>query len=142
MMTKRTNSSSSLITTQKVRHCAPLGTPIQELADNKPIFSNHRVYNLRNILVSTNFKEPASESRVLAPHSEFINKCRTSNCTYCPKLNKTGLIKSNSTGRTYYCKSNITCKSSDSIYCISCKTCGKHYVGQMGNTLMTFTLQP
>ena len=71
------------------------------------------------------------------PCSESCNKCTARNCQYCPKLDISGRITSSSTGCTYYCKSNVTCKSSNLIYCITCKSCHKQYVGQTGNTLMT-----
>ena len=32
-------------------------------------------------------------------------------------------------------KHNVTCKSSNLIYCITCKTCKKQYVGQTSNTI-------
>lgn len=31
---------------------------------------------------------------------------------------------------------NVTCKSSNLIYCLSCKQCGQQYVGQTQQTLM------
>ena len=56
-------------------------------------------------------------------------------CTHCPRINKTGRLVSNSTGRKYKSFTRISCCSSDFIYCISCKICGKQYVGQTKNQL-------
>ena len=42
---------------------------------------------------------------------------------------------STKTGREYECKKNVTCKSNNLIYCITCKTCKKHYVGQTGDRI-------
>jgi hypothetical protein len=54
--------------------------------------------------------------------------CTSSLCRYCPLLNKTGQITCNATKQVYKSKYNISCKSSNLIYC--CTTCGKQYVGQ------------
>jgi hypothetical protein len=59
-----------------------------------------------------------------------FNFCNTKNCRYCPKLNKSGKIRSTITGKTYNCMKNVSCRSSNLIYCITCKTCNKQYVGQ------------
>jgi hypothetical protein len=59
-----------------------------------------------------------------------FNFCNRTVCRYCPKINKTGQITSSVTGRTYRCMSNVSCRSSNLIYCITCKRCKKQYVGQ------------
>ena len=51
-------------------------------------------------------------------------------CTHCPRLNKTGYVRSHSTNRKYKCMKKISCRSSNLIYCIQCKLCGLQYVGQ------------
>jgi len=38
--------------------------------------------------------------------------------------------------KQFLTKYNITCRSSNLIYCISCKTCGKQYVGQTKRTIL------
>ena len=40
------------------------------------------------------------------------------------------------TGEKFYTMQNINCKSSNLIYAITCKTCGKQYVGQTKRTIM------
>jgi hypothetical protein len=64
------------------------------------------------------------------PSKRGFNFCNTSRCRYCPKLNKTGSIVSRTTGATYGCMKNISCRSSNLIYCASCLRCGMQYVGQ------------
>ena len=59
-----------------------------------------------------------------------FNFCNTRNCRYCPNLDKTGEVTSSVTGRKYRCMKNVSCRSSNLIYCITCKTCNKQYVGQ------------
>ncbi len=71
------------------------------------------------------------------PLSQTKNKCKNRTCRYCPLLNKTGRVRCTSTGRTYTCLKNITCKSSNLIYLITCKVEGCHvqYVGQTYRTI-------
>jgi hypothetical protein len=59
-----------------------------------------------------------------------FNFCNLNNCRYCPLLNKTGTITCNVTGIQYQCMKNISCRSSNLIYAISCQKCGIQYVGQ------------
>ena len=47
-----------------------------------------------------------------------------------------GRIASHTTKREYSCKRNVTCKSSNLIYRISCLKCGMQYVGQTKLRLM------
>ena len=49
-------------------------------------------------------------------------------CRYCPKLNRVGLSKALCKENKYM--KNISCRSSNLIYCITCKRCGIQYVGQ------------
>ena len=67
---------------------------------------------------------------------EPCNPCINKTCRYCPKLNKSGRITCSVTKRDYVAKHNVTCKSSNLIYCKSCKRCGIQYVGQTKNRLM------
>ena len=64
------------------------------------------------------------------PRHRGFNHCSRKYCRYCPKLNKTGTIKSTTTDITYNCMKNISCRSSNLIYCITCTRCGMQYVGQ------------
>ena len=90
-----------------------------------------RPKNLKDLLVRAKLPQTTRE-----PTGNPCNPCTTKNCRYCPKLNKTGRIKCKASGREYVAKHNITCKSSNIIYCISCKCCGIQYVGQTKNRLM------
>ena len=56
--------------------------------------------------------------------------CNNVLCKYCKLLCKTGKITSKTTNETYNCMKNISCISSNLIYCLSCQHCGKQYVGQ------------
>ena len=51
------------------------------------------------------------------------------NCRYCPKLDTSGRITSPTTKHTYKCCKNITCNTTNVIYCFECIHCNKLYVG-------------
>ena len=62
-------------------------------------------------------------------------KCTNFKCMFCPIINRVDHLTCTQTGETVATKYNISCKSSNLIYCITCKTCNKQYVGQTKNTL-------
>ena len=98
-----------------------------------------RPKNLKDHLVRarTNY-HPEEEGTQPAPpippdpraHIRSRNYCDKPNCDMCNKINKTGKMTAGSTGHEHTAKWNVTCKSSNLIYCISCKNCTKQYVGQ------------
>jgi hypothetical protein len=76
-------------------------------------------------------RDTPSKIRNLTPQKDIgFNFCNTKNCRYCPKLNKSGQIKSKVTGKVFQSMKNISCRSSNLIYCIKCKRCDMQYVGQ------------
>ena len=67
------------------------------------------------------------------------NLCqRPLKCRYCKILNKTGKIKSHSTGKVYTSLKKVHCQSSNLKYVITCQTCSIQYVGQTKNRLLTW----
>jgi hypothetical protein len=64
------------------------------------------------------------------PSKRGFNFCNTTRCRYCPKLDKSGEIVSKTTGIRHECMKNISCRSSNLIYCITCKICNIQYMGQ------------
>ena len=65
------------------------------------------------------------------------NTCINKNkCRYCPNMEKSGKITSTTTGTTYSCKRNFTCKSSNLVYAITCRRCKNQYVGQTKRTIL------
>ena len=58
------------------------------------------------------------------------NYCSTPNCDLCVKIDRSGSVTSKTTGRTHKTMWNVTCKSSNVIYILTCKICGMQYVGQ------------
>ncbi len=104
----------------------------KSLAEKRVVTTYRKPQSLRDILVRA--KLPKQKTPRDKPCSETVNSC-TRKCRYCPLLNKTGSITSTRTNWTYKCKMNITCKSSNLIYCIQCNICQKQYVGQTMNTI-------
>ena len=64
------------------------------------------------------------------PANRGFKFCQKTNCRYCLKINFTGSITSKTTGEVFQCKKNISCRSSNLIYGITCNRCGTQYVGQ------------
>ena len=64
------------------------------------------------------------------PNKRGFNFCNTRNCRYCPNLDKTGSIISSVTNKSYRAMSNVSCRSSNLIYCVTCQRCNNQYVGQ------------
>ena len=67
----------------------------------------------------------------------FINKnergynfCNKTTCRYCPLLNKSGKITYTYTDEVFPTMKNVSCRSSNLIYCITCSVCLIQYVGQ------------
>jgi hypothetical protein len=87
------------------------------LYESKVLFANRRCKNLKSLLIRARLPSLSDKTK---PHT---NVCKTKNCNYCPKINKTGRITSSALGREYVSKHNVTCKSNNIIYCITCKTC-------------------
>ena len=56
--------------------------------------------------------------------------CGHNDCRYCRLLNKTGTIKSTTTGINHNTMKHISCRSSNVIYAITCRNCHIQYVGQ------------
>ena len=83
--------------------------------------------------VASNLLEPSTSTKGKGgtpSNRRGFNFCNKTVCRYCPTLNKTGFIVSLVTGRRHNCMVNVSCRSSNLIYCINCKRCNKQYVGQ------------
>ena len=85
-----------------------------------------------------NLNTPVSRPRLgTNPLKRGFKFCKSTKlCRYCPLLNKTGLIKSHTTGKEYQCMKFVSCRSSNLVYCITCTRCGIQYVGQTSIRVM------
>ena len=111
----------------------PVDTPVASTSQG-----GYRQTTLDRFVVQ-NYTTPAgSSSNASLPTKHFGSKasergfkfCNRTLCRFCKLLNKSGKITSHVTGEEHTTMYNISCRSSNLIYCISCKTCGKQYVGQ------------
>ncbi len=104
------------------------------LAETKITFGYRRPPNLKDLLVRARVPQVVKPKR-LTLHCDFANRCNNKKCKFCLLLDKSGQIVSSYTQREYNCKRNVTCKSGNLIYCITCTKCSKQCVGQTGDTL-------
>ena len=95
-----------------------------------------RPKNLRNILVKAKLPALEEKRQDQIPNSDRDDACQCKECRYCDILVHSGWIKSHYNGKEHMCKKNVTCKSSNLIYCIECTRCDLQYVGQTMNKLM------
>ena len=112
----------------------------QPLYETRVVFGKRRPQNLRDILVRAKLPQTTDPSRDTTGTPTNVpttqRTCTRRSCRYCPKLNHSGSITSHATGRKYYAKQNVNCKTNNLIYCINCTHCGLQYIGQTKRTLM------
>ena len=97
----------------------------RKLVDVKPIIGYRKPRNIKDILISSDLPEIKwfpNKKRISIP------RCNRSACRHCPVLDKTGWVKSTSTGRKYRTQTRISCTSSNLIYLIQCNICKKQYM--------------
>lgn len=109
-------------------------TTTEGLSASRLIIAYRRPENLGDILIRA--KLPPLDRMPKRPkHTHKSTRC-TTRCAYCLKLDRSGKIVSKTTGRSYISMKNVTCKSSNLIYCLSSRICSQQYVGQTQQTLM------
>ena len=96
------------------------------------VTSYKRPKNIRDYLVKarTNFNPDTTSNLKIENTMKNRNECTKSNCKYCKMISKSGEIDNQSTKRRVITKHNVTCNSSNLIYCISCDQCNIKYIGQ------------
>jgi hypothetical protein len=72
----------------------------------------------------------SSRSLSQLPGIKPRNICKNKKCRYCPLIDTSGNFTCHATQIDHTCMKNISCKSSNLIYLITCNTCGLQYVGQ------------
>lgn len=97
----------------------------ESLSQKQLLVAYRRPKNLGDTLIRAKLST-SSDPGTRVPKS----RCITRDCRYCKVLDKTGTIISTTTGRSYQSRKNVTCKSSNLIYCITCNICKSQYVGQ------------
>jgi hypothetical protein len=109
----------------------------QDLYNHQIIYGKRRNKNLRDLLVHAKLPDMQSKPnpQVNDP-SNPQNTCKTKNCRYCLVIDTTGRITSTATNRSYHSMINVSCKSNNLIYCITCNQCKLQYVGQTSNRII------
>ena len=149
---------SFLITTfhPTFRECTNIVTRNWDLLDRssatRPLMNlriikgNRRAKNLRDLLVRARLPRlttPPQQPLTLQQRLSNTRQTRTTtirctrlHCRYCRLINRTGTITSPIAGKQYNTCNNVTCHSNNIIYCLSCRTCNKQYVGQTKRKLV------
>ena len=104
----------------------------REIHDHPIVYGYRRNKNLRDLLVSAKLPQEKEHDQ----HKSGTTPCSNIRCRYCPLINTSGTIRSSSTDKTFYTKKNVSCKSHNLIYCITCNKCKMQYVGQTKRRLM------
>ena len=108
-------------------------TPIH---NRRTIFGNRRNKNLRDSLVHAKLPKETTTAPTNPGAKLPMHICKTKTCRYCPRMDTSGTITSHATKRTHHARTQVTCKSNNVIYCISCNTCHLQYVGQTKNRII------
>jgi hypothetical protein len=104
------------------------------LYQKSPTFGYRRTQNLKDILVHAKLQPPPTSSDKIKRRT-LDRKCKSKTCRYCPRLDRAGSIRSALQDLEHSTKQNITCNSSNLIYCIKCTRCNILYVGQTKNAI-------
>ena len=88
-----------------------------------PIIAYRRPKNLRDLLVGADLSLPPQKP----PGNK---KCDRPRCKTCPTLVESAQFTSTTTGRSFDIKFSSNCKTSNVVYVIQCKKCGKQCVGE------------
>ena len=97
---------------------------LQKALPTPPLVAFRRPRNLRDLLVHARITTPAP------PPGTGSSPCNYRRCKCCAEIVTCNSFSSKSTGRTYNIRSEVTCRSSNLVYLISCKKCGLQYIGE------------
>lgn len=112
----------------KYKHVLLYSPETTPLTENKLIVAFSRTRSIRNILVKSD----------LAPNiNPTGNQPCGRNCKICPRMVHTKTFRSKVTGKVHKVTGHIDCRTVNAIYLITCKNCGKQYVGQTSNSINT-----
>ena len=79
----------------------------------------------RKVLIS-----PSLYPRTVTESASRVSKCNESRCDICKNyMVFKNEFTCNATGKIYKVRDDLTCKSDNVIYLISCKKCKQQYVG-------------
>ena len=96
-----------------------------ELFKDPPMAAFRRPRNLKDMVVRAKLDNPL-------PNGGF-KTCSDTRCLMCKHSTDTDKFTSPVTGRTYKILGNMSCRTDNCVYLISCKACSKQYVGETGD---------
>jgi len=101
------------------------------LFPEKPLIAYRRAKNISDHLVKAKCNDPHKKrTKTILPPCKDVFRCE-----YCPRKPKEpNIYISSVTGRSYRGPQKYTCQCRNLIYLISCKKCGKQYVGETYRT--------
>ncbi|XP_062601156.1 uncharacterized protein LOC134262845 [Saccostrea cucullata] len=104
--------------------------PILEQSQNlKDIIKESQIINSRR--QAPNLKKILTRARFATLNAKVVKKCCDPRCGTCEYLEE-GSEKTLKCGKKLTPNANMTCKSENVIYCITCPTCDENYIGQTG----------
>ena len=98
---------------------------MSEVFKDPPMMAFRRPRNLKDMVVRTKLTNPL-------PNGVF-KICTDGRCLMCKHSASTDSFESHVTGRSYKILGDTSCHTNNCIYLISCKVCGKQYVGETGD---------
>jgi hypothetical protein len=96
---------------------------LSKIFPEKPLIAYRRPKSLRDILVTAKVNSDKTKQ------SGFSGPCKASRCQTCKNMTQTDVFHNN-TGTISSIKGRNSCKSNNAIYLMTCKKCGKQYVGE------------
>ena len=102
---------------------------LSEIFPKQPIIAFRRDKNLQDILVHK------KHNNMFFKKSNKCEPCGAKKCAICKYVQTTSTFK-DASGKVFYVRNYINCKSTNVVYSIYCKKCQKIvYVGETGDTL-------
>ena len=96
----------------------------KDIFKKPPIRAFRRSKNLRDILVKARINKP-NTGQILTP------QCTNLRCNLCKQLKDTNTrVTNHKTGNNVTTRTDITCRTPNVVYILSCPTCHKQYVGE------------
>ena len=93
-----------------------------------PLVAYRRPRNLKDLLVRTSMKPPQQSYTGSC-------QCRRPRCKTCVHIKPGTRFVSKVTGEKFFARVTATCKTTNIVYLIECRKCGKQYVGETENAL-------
>ena len=97
-----------------------------------PLVAYKRMRNIKDHVVRSRLRDPHTNGPQAAPGT---HPCTKLNCKACPFLDSNILVKGHS-GK-FKIHRSFHCQMSNVVYAITCKYCGKLYIGETERTLET-----